>query len=83
MAIIADFNNCDADGFLRLNCSGTLRDLERHDLKLHEGLLILVSDGDLRVEVEVVPPGVERIWRGKFVSNVEERDSESGQWSAL
>lgn len=82
-AIFADFNNFDPEGFIRLDCSGTVRDLKLAGLLLHVGARLLVSDGDLRAEIEVVSPSSEGIWRGKVYSSVEERNNETGIWSPL
>lgn len=82
-AISADFNNFDPDGYIRLNCVGTVRDLGLADIVLHAGMRLIVSDGDLRAEIEVQPPSAEGIWRGKVVSVIEEFDHESGTWSPL
>jgi hypothetical protein len=43
--VYADFQNADALGRLRLNCSGSLDDLARQQVQLREGLqLALYSD---------------------------------------
>lgn len=43
--IYADFQNADAQGRIRLNCNGTLEDLNRLKIHLCEGLaLTLYSD---------------------------------------
>lgn len=36
--IYADFHNADTQGSLRLNCVGTIKDLSRRQVELHEGL---------------------------------------------
>jgi hypothetical protein len=36
--IYADFNNLDSQNRLRLTCQGTLDDLKRNGIQLHEGL---------------------------------------------
>ena len=83
MIITADFNNFDKDGFIRLNCVGTIRDLADAGIVLREGLRLTVSDRDLKAEIEVRLPSSEGVWRGKVVSPIEEFDHESGTWSAL
>jgi len=52
--IFADFNNADSQGFLRLNCDGTLRDIMRHQIVLSEGQEFIFSDGDLQVAGHIV-----------------------------
>ncbi len=43
--VYADFHNADPQGRLRLNCVGTIEDLARQQVELHEGLqLTLYSD---------------------------------------
>ena len=81
--IFADFNNFDPDGCIRLNCSGTVRGLEAAGIALRAGLHLLVSDGDLRAEIEVLAPSSEGTWRGKVVAGIEEYDHETGIWSPL
>jgi len=81
--IFADFNNFDTDGFIRLNCMGTLRDLTKAGITLRGGEHFVVSDGDLRAEIEVTTPSGEGIWRGRLVSVVEEFDHERRTWSPV
>lgn len=81
--IFADFNNFDPDGYIRLNCVGTTRDLELAGISLRAGLHLVVSDGDLRAEIEVMPSSSEGIWRGKIITAIEEFDHETGTWSRL
>jgi hypothetical protein len=83
MIISADFNNFDPDGFIRLNCVGTIRDLADAGIVLHEGLRLTVSDRDLKAEIEVLSPSGEGVWRGKVVSSIEEFDHKNGTWSPL
>jgi hypothetical protein len=42
--IYADFNNADPLGHLRLNCRGTLDSLQRHNIRLQEGMVLLFTD---------------------------------------
>lgn len=65
--IYADFNNRDADGYLRLNCSGTEADLSALSIRLEEGMRLVVSDGDITAGIIVFAPGEENIWRGKIL----------------
>lgn len=65
--IYAYLNDCDPDGFVRLNSVGTTEDLEKQRIVLTEGLRLHVSDGDLSAEIVVHRPGREGIWRGEII----------------
>jgi len=45
--IYADFHNADSQGRLRLNCIGTVEDLARQQVALHEGLRLTLYADDL------------------------------------
>jgi hypothetical protein len=45
--IYADFHNADTHGRLRLNCAGTLEDLNRLGIELHEGLQLTAYADDI------------------------------------
>ena len=45
--IYADFHNADANGRLRLNCVGTIEDLARQGIALHEGMRLSLYSDDL------------------------------------
>lgn len=45
--VIADFQNADSQGRLRLNCVGTIQDLVRQGIQLHEGLELILYDLDV------------------------------------
>jgi hypothetical protein len=45
--IYADFHNADANGRLRLDCVGTIEDLARQGITLHEGMLLTLYSDDL------------------------------------
>lgn len=64
--IYADFQNADVDGYVRLNTAGTLNDLAVGGLSLFEGLRVNLSDGELKTEAVVVPPGSEGVWRARI-----------------
>ncbi len=81
--IFADFNNFDRDGCIRLNCAGTVRDLQVLQVSLFAGLRLPVSDGDLRAFIEVVAPSDEGIWRGRIITVIAEREPATGVWSPL
>jgi hypothetical protein len=65
--VYVDFNNRDADGYLRLNCNGTEVDLSLLSIRLEEGMRLLASDGDITAEIVVIAPGKEAIWRGEIL----------------
>jgi hypothetical protein len=44
--VYADFQNLDDENRLRLICAGTRRDLERHALELHEGMVLTLYTDD-------------------------------------
>lgn len=44
--VYADFHNADTQGRLRLNCVGTLRDLARQQVQLHDGLVLTLYSDD-------------------------------------
>jgi hypothetical protein len=60
--IYADFHNADSRGRVRLNCAGTIRDLEEKRISLHEGLPLTLSDDDLEVEGNVQFADEEGLW---------------------
>jgi hypothetical protein len=69
--VYADFHNCDPTGRVRLNCVGTLEDLSRQQVQLHEGLVLKLYTDDvddcgdpdeLLVEGTVVYSADERCW---------------------
>lgn len=65
--LFADFNNPDREGRLRLNCDGTIKDIERIGLMLHEGMLISLDDTDgLSTEGIVELSLEENIWVAKI-----------------
>jgi hypothetical protein len=45
--ILVDFQNADPAGRVRLRCNGTLEDLQRQSLELHEGQMVTVWEDDL------------------------------------
>jgi hypothetical protein len=60
--IYADFHNADAQGRLRLNCVGTMEDLSRQKILLHEGLLLTLYSEELEVEGRVQYSTDENLW---------------------
>ena len=61
-SIYADFNNADSRGCLRLNCVGTIQDLSRQGIRLHEGLKIVVHDEELEADGEAHFSAEEKVW---------------------
>jgi hypothetical protein len=45
--VYADFHNADAHGRLRLNCVGTIEDLARQGITLHDGTPLTLYSDDL------------------------------------
>ena len=64
--IYADFNNCDKEGRVRLNCIGSRDDLERLGIPLEEGMELVVSDSELEVEATATFVVEESIWAAEF-----------------
>lgn len=69
--VYADFHNADSQGRVRLNCAGTIQELNRLGLQLHDGLhLLLYSDDaddqgrprELQVEGRVEHSPEEQCW---------------------
>lgn len=48
--IMADFHNADEQGRLRLTCIGTIRDVAKLGISLHDGMELVLVDDDLEVE---------------------------------
>lgn len=80
----ADFN-APSDFGLRLNCLGTIKDLERQNLKLEEGMELLLWDEDYNEEYErddLIVKATARynsknsIWEGEFEWNEIKHESE-------
>lgn len=45
--IPVDFGNCDADGAVRLITAGAVEAIAAADLRLHEGVELRLTDGEL------------------------------------
>ncbi len=60
--VYADLQNADAQGRLRLNCIGTIRDLAQQNVSLHDGLELTLYDEDLEVEGKVLFSSEEHLW---------------------
>ncbi len=60
--VYADFHNADANGRLRLNCVGTIKDLSRLHIKLRDGQPLSLYSEDLEVDSVVQYSDEERLW---------------------
>jgi hypothetical protein len=60
--IYADFNNADRHGRLRLAICGSEEDIQRQDLKLFDGMKVIVKGDDLSADAEVKFSNEEQIW---------------------
>lgn len=60
--IFADFHNADAQGRLRLNCIGTIEDLARQQVELHQGEELTFYSEDLEVNGVVQYSEEEKVW---------------------
>ena len=45
--LYVDFHNADSQGRIQLNCVGTVEDLSRQKVELHEGLVLTLNSDDL------------------------------------
>ena len=76
--VFADFHNADPRGRVRLNCRGTLEDLEAKRIKLREGVVLMLSDDDeLRTKGTVTWSEEEGIWAAVIDWDAIERIAES------
>ena len=62
LRVFADFHNADAQGRLRLNCVGTVRDLSRQRIELTDGLTLVLYSEELEVEGQVQYSSEENLW---------------------
>jgi hypothetical protein len=60
--VFVDFNNSDRQGRVRLNCVGTVQDLNRLGIVLQEGAEMLLSCVELEVEGIVTYSTEEGLW---------------------
>jgi hypothetical protein len=65
-----DFNNADTEGKVRLNTVGTFRDLKTNNVKLENGLKVLLYDDDLEALGIVEFSENESIWVAKIDWNI-------------
>ena len=74
--VFADFHNTDVKGRLRLNCVGTIADLERHGIVLRDGLPLTIYSEELEVEGIVHYSEEEKLWTAVIDWNaIQEVDS--------
>jgi hypothetical protein len=64
--IFADFNNADTKGRLRLITHGSVSDIEKQEIKLTNGMALVVYDDDLSADAEVIFSEEENIWVAKI-----------------
>ncbi len=60
--VFADFNNADAQSRLRLNCIGTVEDLARQQITLHEHQSLTLYSEDLEADARVQYSAEENVW---------------------
>ena len=60
--VYADLHSADVNGYLRLNCIGTVQDLSRQRIALKEGLQLTLYSEDLEVAGRVQFSNDENIW---------------------
>ncbi len=60
--IYADFHNTDEQGRLRLNCVGTIEDLNRQRIKLYNGQTLTLYSEDLEVDSLIQYSEDDQIW---------------------
>ena len=60
--VFADFHNADAKGRVRLNCLGTIADLERQGIMLRDGQSLIIYSEELEVEGVVHYSEEEKLW---------------------
>ena len=74
--VFADFHNTDVKGRLRLNCVGTIGDLERQGIVLREGQSLTIYSEELEVEGIVHYSEEEKLWTAVIDWNaIQEVDS--------
>jgi hypothetical protein len=60
--VFADFHNADAQGRLRLNCTGTIEDLARQKIWLRDAQELILYSEDLEVDGVVRYSTEENVW---------------------
>ena len=62
LRVFADFHNADVKGRVRLNCAGTIADIERHGIVLQDGQPLIIYSEELEVEGVVHYSEKEKLW---------------------
>ncbi len=62
LRVFADFHNADPKGRVRLNCAGTVADMERQGIALQEGQSFIIYSEELEVDVVVHYSEEEKLW---------------------
>ena len=62
LRVFADFHNADAKSRVRLNCAGTVADLERRGIVLRDGQSLIIYSEELEVEGVVHYSEEEKLW---------------------
>lgn len=76
--VFADFHNADEYGRLRLNCVGTIEDLNRQNIQLQENTQLILYSEELEVDATVQYSEQENIWVAKIDwEQIREVDEES------
>lgn len=62
LRVFTDFHNADVKGRVRLNCAGTVEDLERQGIVLRDGQSLIIYSEELEVDGVVHYSGEEKFW---------------------
>ncbi len=62
LRVFADFHNADVKGRVRLNCAGTVADIERQGIELQDGQSLIIYSEELEVEGVVHYSEKEKLW---------------------
>ena len=62
LRVFADFHNADVQGRVRLNCTGTVADLQRQGIVLRDGQPLIIYSEELEVEGIVHYSEEEKLW---------------------
>ena len=60
--VFADFHNADVKGRIRLNCAGTIADIERQGIVLQDGQPLIIYSEELEVGGVVRYSEKEQLW---------------------
>ena len=77
--VFADFQNSDPLGRIRLSCVGTIEDLARQGIQLHDGLQLQLYDDGLEAEGVVRYSNDEGRWVAVIDWDAVVETNESGQ----